>query len=697
MDARRKLAVLAPAPPAHAAAGNVGDHNNGAARMAFSCQTCARRKVKCDKAAPTCARCRKSNAGCVYEAPRPRKRRLSSDDALDRLARYERVLRRHGLLEEAHADTVPTEEPVSLLWDEPETPGNGGKLLSAPGKSRYLSSKLWQNLECEEVQGLSDTETEEDDPATPDPLTGAFLGGPQRSLLQYHPTHEQAMVLWATYAERVEPLCKILHIPSTARLVETVSQQPAAASKTDECLLFAIYYFAVFSLTDEECAAALGRPRSVLLPLYQSAARQALVNASFLKTTSLTVLQSLVLLLLASQHSYSAHTFWILTGAAVRIALRMGLHRDGESSAGGTTSSAAAEAKLSPFDVEMRRRLFYQLLPLDARAGQAAGAGVAALPPDAWDTRPPRNVDDAQLWPGMAAPPAEQRRGATEMLLRPAGARAAAAAAAAVRQPWMFADVREADRAIDEAEAGVEERFIRYCDVVDPLHFLTVCVARAGIAACRLRVRLPRARSEAATEEERREAWQLALKILDADAAVCLHAGLRKYRWYLRHFFVWGTWDSMIVVLISLARRRDFLSAAEIDAAWDRIEHQYGNHDELAQSWRPLYLALGRLALKAWDANPPTRGKSGAPEPGFIAALRSACTRKKQRKEGWGQNGEDTDTTPGLALDKSIGATDFDLSSSFDVAGVDWVFWPELIQDGHYPAGHQSGDLSFSP
>lgn len=73
--------------------------------IGFSCQACARRKVKCDKVAPACAACRKSGIDCVYEAPPPRSgKRLVKRHVLDRLAQYERVLRRHGLLEMADAD-----------------------------------------------------------------------------------------------------------------------------------------------------------------------------------------------------------------------------------------------------------------------------------------------------------------------------------------------------------------------------------------------------------------------------------------------------------------------------------------------------------------------------------------------------------------------------------------------------------------
>src|SRR6478609_3364382 len=74
----------------------------GPSAMAHSCRTCAMRKVRCDKSAPTCSTCRKARLDCAYLplAPRQRKRRLSGDlNVMEKLARYERILREVGILQ----------------------------------------------------------------------------------------------------------------------------------------------------------------------------------------------------------------------------------------------------------------------------------------------------------------------------------------------------------------------------------------------------------------------------------------------------------------------------------------------------------------------------------------------------------------------------------------------------------------------
>lgn len=95
------------------------------------------------------------------------------------------------------------------------------------------------------------------------------------------------MALWETHVGNVEPLCKILHIPSTTKMVERASKQSEMASEIEECLLFATYHFAVFTRTQEEVAERTGESRMALLRDYNFATRQALVKASFLKSTKL--------------------------------------------------------------------------------------------------------------------------------------------------------------------------------------------------------------------------------------------------------------------------------------------------------------------------------------------------------------------------------------------------------------------------
>lgn len=472
--------------------------------MPYNCQICVRRKIKCDRNVPVCSACVKSAQDCFYQAPpKPRRKKrkgaeteehVPEEDIHDRLARYERILRKNGLLD-TDGTTTPgagdaeKSSPSSRVI-HPDLPVSApesrrlGKLLASGGKSRYIDSNLWLDAGVESMHNLwletgeegiqdSSDDAESSKNATTsvglmpgyDPISGALLGY-SHDLLELHPSHDDAMKLWATHVQNVEPICKILHIPTTAKMVETVSRQPSTATKAQECQLFAIYHFAVYSMNDEDCLRQFGRLRAVLLPKYSYAMRQALVNASWLKTTEMPVLQAYMLFLIGGRGYLDPHTFWMMTGVAVRIAQRMGLHRDGET------------LGLPPFEVQMRRRLFWQLIPLEGFAGQHSGTGIC-MPPSSWDIKKPMNINDDQIYPGMTQQPEEQK-GATDMFYCLARAELSEYYSKTARMQdghgpsFHLRSAEETMALIDKVEEVFETKFLRYCDIISK-YCETIC------------------------------------------------------------------------------------------------------------------------------------------------------------------------------------------------------------------------------
>ncbi|KAK1818890.1 hypothetical protein LTR12_006697 [Friedmanniomyces endolithicus] len=689
--------------------------------MPYSCQPCSRKKIRCDKSIPACSSCRRAEAGagCVYLAPPPRRRKRklsgigngdgsggSDASTRERLERYERILVEQGLLSPQEVGEMTTttattatattagsggggggqakgmETPVSMLEIDPEA-SRTGKVVAGHGKSRYMNSSLWRSLEDDDMPVMSEGEEEEEEEdggegEEGDLLTGAFMGR-QRSLVYYHPTFAQALGLWETHVDKVEPLCKVLHVPTTRQMVEVVAQQAGLASKAEECLLFAIYHFAVYAMTETECLEQLGQSKATALQGYHFATKQALVNASFLKNTELPILQALVLLLISCRQSYDPHVFWILTGITVRIAQRMGLHRDGEA------------LGLPPFDVQMKRRVFYQVVALDSMASRMTGTGIG-IRPDSWDTKPPWNVNDAQIWPGMTEVP-EEPKAATEMIYVLSRACVGKFFLKAGRgtPAQQLQGREEVDAGIREAEDEVENEFIRYCDVMDPLHFLTMVAARSAITNMRMRTTLPKYKWKTATDMERRDFFFLAQKILDTDISACQHSSLKKFQWHVSVFFVWGSWDSMIFTLTSL-RKPEIFSDAETEAAWSRVEQIYANHSkELLVSMQALQVAIGRITLKAWDV----RARGGMAEPLFITSLRASpkvnpMAGTMSYDSGAMALGSTVYSMSPMGFANGSGAVSGELGAGMGfeygndvntVEDTDWLFWDQLIQD----------------
>ncbi|KFG79485.1 putative C6 transcription factor [Metarhizium anisopliae] len=85
----------------------------------------------------------------------------------------------------------------------------------------------------------------------------------------------------------------------------------------------------------------------------------------------------------------------------MRVAQKMGLHHDGE------------RLGLGPFEVEIRRRVWWQAVANEFRL--AALSGQPPMLPKDWDKRTPQNVNDADMFRGSDKP-IRSRDGPTEMV-----------------------------------------------------------------------------------------------------------------------------------------------------------------------------------------------------------------------------------------------------------------------------------------
>jgi hypothetical protein len=207
-------------------------------------------------------------------------KRKRNENVHERLARYERTLQENGLLPKvntiplSHEETPQYTQESNLLRTSQHEKAKTGKLLSGDGKSRYFDSSLFYDFGEEDMREIS--EDEEDGQSAPggissltEDLVSSALLSVSQNLVNHHPSHEDAVKLWAQHVQHVEPLIKVLQIPTTARVVEMVSQQPATASKAHECLVFATYHFAVFTMTEEDCVREFGQSRTTLTSKYQ--------------------------------------------------------------------------------------------------------------------------------------------------------------------------------------------------------------------------------------------------------------------------------------------------------------------------------------------------------------------------------------------------------------------------------------------
>jgi len=148
---------------------------------------------------------------------------------------------------------------------------------------------------------MADDDSEDSDPETmtPDENSEMLLSGDVSAVVveRLRPNSAQMLMLWQVYLARVNPLTKIIHVPSVEPYLVGAASGTMQVPKSMEALLLSIFLMAVVSLTPDECRERLGQAREQVLQSYSAAVRQILVRIGFLRHHNFTLLQALVIYL----------------------------------------------------------------------------------------------------------------------------------------------------------------------------------------------------------------------------------------------------------------------------------------------------------------------------------------------------------------------------------------------------------------
>lgn len=354
-----------------------------------------------------------------------------------------------------------------------------------------------------------------------------------------------------------------------------------------------------------------------------------------MSTTSIVVLQALVLHILSIRESYDARAVWSLTGLAIRIAENMGMRIDG------------SLLGLSPFETEIRRRIWWQLRMHDFRAAELSGqAKFRDFEIDETTPAKPANCNDSEMWPTMSQPPVESTK-PTEMIwvaLRSDLATFAASQKAKVQKMGLpdsltseeFSardDLQIKDGFIRGIEDMLESKYLRFCDPSNPLQLMALIGGRLSLNLIRFIAHHPRRwkHMEKVSDAEQQLVWGTVIGLLEQYNMMQSNQSLRCFAWNTPYFI---QWHAIIHILDTL--RADPL---RIDAvkAWRLIDSLYTNNLQILLSIKkPVYMAVGNLCLKAYDARMSalTRENQMLPNPPeYITKLREQREAAKARRE----------------------------------------------------------------
>lgn len=120
---------------------------------------------------------------------------------------------------------------------------------------------------------------------------------PSPNVEELQPEPGTVFRLWQLFLDRVNPLSKVIHVPSLQPYVMEGATNICNLSLSYQALLFAIYTMAVVSMSETECLQILSMSREQALRRFGTGAKLCFVRFNILKNHDMAVLQALVLYL----------------------------------------------------------------------------------------------------------------------------------------------------------------------------------------------------------------------------------------------------------------------------------------------------------------------------------------------------------------------------------------------------------------
>ncbi|KAL7934132.1 fungal-specific transcription factor domain-containing protein [Trichoderma chlorosporum] len=688
----------------------------------LACVLCQHRKIKCDRNSP-CSNCIKANVTCTPSTPAPaRKRRRPNQDLQERLARCEELLKQYASgsvpITAPSAPLAPPAPPAQRpLPPLPATPSNpnlptpdvpvatpasvdstqsrnpGSLMVKEDGNVRFMDSYIWASVydELQKMRDIVETDDPEEsllgsDELTPDNNADLVLSSDMFNTnvedLQPDPIH--VFRLWQLYLDRVNPLFKVIHVPSLQPLLMEAANNMSGLPLHNQALFFAIFAMATVSMTAAECIQTIGMSREAAIQKFNTGTKACLIKYSFLKNYNMTTLQAVVLYLLSLEGRYDRHAQWIISGVIMRIAQKMGYHRDGST------------LGLTPFETEMRRRIWWQIMMLDAKCAMLSGLSQSWMNPK-WDTKKPLNLNDADLFPGSNEPVVE-RDGPTEMAfsiviseifrfkLETDGTNDSSALEAA-----MMGQTLDDSANPENNTKAVFDKFRKKAEVLQERlleiekNMIDIRAGNAHAAALAIRPMLTHRLQEMLVPMQEQPEWgteifgpkdnffKVLLMMMEHKAAAHEQMVAAGFQWFMRFHFQLDAF----AVFTGLLHDRPVGSLS--DRAWEVMRRIYSDHHEFSDLTIKSHVVQAQLVLKAWRARELAYAQNGQriDMPEFLGRLNDLVPCSDSKSSG--QGSVTSPTTTATPQQQPLAGFNQFLGGYLDVSTVNWEMFGEFL------------------
>jgi hypothetical protein len=277
----------------------------------------------------------------------------------------------------------------------------------------------------------------------------------------------------------------------------------------------------------------------------------------------------------------------MMTGLAIRMAQALGLHRDG-----------SHFDHLTPYEVELRRRVWWAVCLLDMRASEDQGTELST-PSSSFDTKLPLNINDADIEPEKRQPPVERQPltdmtftiitfevcHAQRLLMTPA-------------DKGGPSGPDEQSRLLNEIFESLDRRYLQHTTETNNItYWVIVNIARLIVAKITLLIHLPvlfSSPNEHLSDEIRNKLLVAAIEVAEYNHTINAEKACRHWRWI---FQTHTHWHAVVYLLIDICRRP---WSPTVERAWVALHSSWliPAHSKTNKDLR-IWFPLRKLMAKA--------------------------------------------------------------------------------------------------
>ena len=410
--------------------------------------------------------------------------------------------------------------------------------------------------------------------------------------------------------------------------------------------------------------------KNKLIARYRLGTERALEQADFLSNPNIVAIQALTIYLTLLQYSGETKSAWLLAGVLIRVAVSVKLHRDGSHSANNNS-----------FEIEMRRRLWWQICFIDSRSDDTQVSDYK-VSEEMFDTKTPANNDDANMGSEMSTPPAvaEKWTDVTVSLIQceiwKLSRRLQSIKAAS---HTLAPDIAERLKLFQQSQTKIEETYLQLLNPNQPLHSFVATSTRLFLTKISLILHTKQssakaAESQSADTSQNDTVFLSSLSIIEYTYALQNEPGWNGWRWQIQGRQ--PPWRALGVVLAHLCKRP---WEQICERAWSSAKKTLDSLPEASRT-DPRYqqlLALSstvqrNLADELHYKNPGISADSDADAKSATAFTLSAPLAQ------FGISETDSNRTPQAPSLTVANASDDTIFKDFLSSEMDWQAWDEM-------------------